>query len=492
MQILVAHMSAECNEHISHIADLNEFLLLYNDECIEAMHIREVFEKHNVSVIPAIFADLAPNGMIKKEAYEVIADVITEKIQANLDTLDGIYLQLHGASGILGLHTISGEYDLIKRIRNITGKHMPIAVVMDPHGNLTKKFAKQVNIIRCYRESPHSDQIECEQLVAEMMIDLLNNQRCMNPIVRKLPIMVGGERSVSAYEPMRTINMMLDNAEKDPRVLSCSYHVGYIRHDDDTLGAAVTVIPNTPNDMMFCEHIADVIAEYAWMHRYEFQFHGNYDEPDIALQKALKFEGKAIDGKTAVISDSGDNCGAGGYGQNTVMLQECLKQNLYDKHILIAGINDIQAHRYLQDKQIGDAVSFSLGIGEDELSKPVEIEGTLYKIGNQVYGLTQNQSVGKAFTIRLKDRNIDIIILDHNVQYGTLPQFEQAGVNFHDYDIVIVKMGYLDTYLIPETAYHIMALTDGPTNQRSEHIIFKKIFRPMWPIDDIHNLIYIE
>lgn len=53
-------------------------------------------------------------------------------------------------------------------------------------------------------------------------------------------------------------------------------------------------------------------------------------------------------------------------------------------------------------------------------------------------------------------------------------------------------MGYLDTYLIPETAYHTMSLTDGPTIQRSENIPFKRIYRPMWLIDDIGNLSYIE
>ena len=73
-----------------------------------------------------------------------------------------------------------------------------------------------------------------------------------------------------------------------------------------------------------------------------------------------------------------------------------------------------------------------------------------------------------------------------------MEQFHAAGLKFHDYDIVVVKMGYLDTYLIPETAYHIMALTDGPTIQRSEKIPFKKIHRPMWPMDDVNNLEYIE
>lgn len=492
MKVFIAHMTAECNEHISHTVDLNEFLLLYGEECIDAMHIRTVFEEKRIQIIPSIYASLHPNGMIKREAYEFIANKIINDLKENLKEIDGIYLQLHGASGVVGLDKISAEHDLIHRIREVVGKYMPIAVVMDPHGNLTNEFAEEVNIVRCYRESPHSDQIETEQLIAEKFINLLENRRKMKPVVLKLPIMVGGERSVSAKEPMCTINRLLNEAEKDERVFSCSYHVGYIRHDDDKLGAAVTVIPDTYKDEPYCMQVAEKIANYAWEHRHEFKFSGNFDEPDVAVKKAVEFKGKAIEGKTAVITDSGDNCGAGGYGQNTYMLRELLNHDLCEKKVLIAGINDKNAHSYLKTKQIGDQVIFDLGINENEGSKAVHIQGEVIAEGDAVFGLTHEHHVGKAYTVRIENTTIDVMVLDHNVQYGTMSQFEKAGVHFHDYDIVVVKMGYLDTYLIPETAYHIMALSDGPTNQRSETIPFKRIARPMWPIDEFDELEYIK
>ena len=87
--------------------------------------------------------------------------------------------------------------------------------------------------------------------------------------------MVGGERSVSLYVYL-FINAMLDEAERDERVFSCSYHVGYIRHDDDKLGAAVVVVPNTPADRAWCEEVAERVSRYAWEHRHEFQFTGNF------------------------------------------------------------------------------------------------------------------------------------------------------------------------------------------------------------------------
>lgn len=486
MKVLIAHMTAECNEHISHTIGLDEFNILCGEECIEAMHIKDVFEKHDITLIPAIFAGAHPNGMIKKEAFDFIANKILTMIKDNLKDLDGIYLQLHGASGVVDLDCVSGEHYLLNEIRKIVGKHMPIAMVMDPHGNLTNELGEKLNIVRCYRESPHSDQIDTERIVAEKFIELLENRRPMKPIIKKIPIMVGGERSVSAKEPMLSINRMLDEAEKDPRVFSASYHVGYIRHDDDKLGAAITIIPNEQKDIECCEQVACKIAEYAWNHKEEFKFSGNYDEPDESVKKAIAFEGK-----TAVITDSGDNCGAGGAGQNTVILREFLKQNPAKK-VLIAGINDKKAHKFLENYKLNDHVEFDLGCNEDELSKSVHISGVVKAVGQQKYGLGTGYVVGTAYTVHIDDTGIDVIVLDHNIQYGNMDQFHVAGLEFHDYDIVVVKMGYLDTYLIPETAYHIMALTDGPTIQRSEKIPFKKIYRPMWPIDNIEKFEYIE
>lgn len=43
-QVLVAHFSAECNEHVSHQADLGEFRLLYGQESINAIGVRDIFE----------------------------------------------------------------------------------------------------------------------------------------------------------------------------------------------------------------------------------------------------------------------------------------------------------------------------------------------------------------------------------------------------------------------------------------------------------------
>ena len=77
---------------------------------------------------------------------------------------------------------------------------------MDPHGNLSEELVSKVNILRCYRHSPHTDAEETFQFVAEKFVELLKNRRNIRPVYRKVPIIIGGEKSVSLDEPMVSIN----------------------------------------------------------------------------------------------------------------------------------------------------------------------------------------------------------------------------------------------------------------------------------------------
>lgn len=77
-------------------------------------------------------------------------------------------------------------------------------------------------------------------------------------------------------------------------------------------------------------------------------------------------------------------------------------------------------------------------------------------------GLGQLRPVGKYAVVHIDGATIDVHVMPKAIQCGTMELFKAAGMDYHIYDIVVVKMGYLDTYLIPETAYHTMSLTDGP------------------------------
>ena len=53
------------------------------------------------------------------------------------------------------------------------------------------------------------------------------------------------------------------------------------------------------------------------------------------------------------------------------------------------------------------------------------------------------------------------------------------------YDLIIVKQGYLYPELKAMAANYVMALTDGACMQRTEKLTYKKVSRPIYPLDAI-------
>ena len=57
--------------------------------------------------------------------------------------------------------------------------------------------------------------------------------------------------------------------------------------------------------------------------------------------------------------------------------------------------------------------------------------------------------------------------------------------DWDDYDVIVVKQGYIFPELKAKGKLCVMSLTDGATPQDTASIPFKQIQRPMFPIDQI-------
>ena len=105
-------------------------------------------------------------------------------------------------------------------------------------------------------------------------------------------------------------------------------------------------------------------------------------------------------------------------------------------------------------------------------------------ISQSQYHYGDQTAIGSCVTVRLKDRPIDIVIAQKAVSFAEKAQYDYAGIDM-DYDVIVVKQGYLYPELKQAANYFVMSLTDGATNQRTEKIKYQKILRPMYPIDAI-------
>lgn len=480
MKVMVGHFSSESNEHSVSKMTFDKFIFKFGEEALDALHVRDIFEDEEIELIPAIVAIGHPHGPVTKDAFDFIYSRFIQTVKEHLHEIDGIYLFLHGASQVIDLPGGSAEHAIVRGIRQEVGPHLPIAVCMDPHGNLSDELVDNVQILRCYRESPHVDAIETKRFVARELVDLLHHREDIHPVYYRIPVIIGGERSVSFVEPVKSFNKLCDEAEKDGRIRSASYHVGYLRHDGDKLGNSVVVVPQTKKDTEFAREWALKIRDYVYSRRDDFEFYGNVAEPDEALRQVVEYEGRPT-----FIQDSGDNVGSGADGFSTLLLRKILNlKDFHDKEFLVSGIVDQAAHQYLKGKAVGDSVNFTLGKDYDELSEPVTVKGRLIAKGLGSKAYRKKTDIGAVYTVKFDDYPVSVIVEYDAIQYLMPEQYEESGLNMADYDVFVVKQGYISEEFRTICAHYCMALTPGPTYQRSERLEFKRIARPMWPYDE--------
>lgn len=481
MKVLMGSFTLESNEHVGGLTELDSFNLEFGEDLISSMHVGDIFKDNGIEIVPSLFADGHSAKVLSKESYQYIHDKIIRTVKENIDDLDGIYLFLHGASKVEDLAEGSGERELLKNIRKITGPYLPIAVVMDPHGNLTEEYVSNMTIGRSYRESPHTDIVETYRIVAEKFVDLLKNKKSLNPQYKKLPFVLGGERSVSTDEPMISINKKLDAIEKDERILSASFHVGYLRHDNYAAGSGLIVVPSDNQYLDYAKEVLDELYDYCVSKYDEFHYHGNAMDVEEAITSSIEKDYKHI-----VVTDSGDNVTSGATGENTYLLKKYLELEEYnDKKILFSAITDNALFNKVKKYKSEEYFEIDLGAGGEYLKQTVTLDVKIINKGTlqQTFGDTNNY--GGTITLTVRDKPIDIVLISESISFADYHQFEAANINMKEYNLIIVKQGYIFPDLKDYCDYSIMALTDGATNQKTENIVFKQIMRPMLPFDEL-------
>lgn len=480
MNVLVGQFVTESNANIPMKNQMNNYVVAFGEECVKKMHIGDVFADAGISVIPAIYADGGASGVISREAFDYIEACFVRAAKEHLDEIDGVYLMLHGASEVEGLG--SGDHHILASLREVLGPYIPIAVACDPHGNLCKEYVEATTLIRSYRESPHTDSRATVRKVAGMLCDLLKNRQNIHSVYRKLPLILGGEQSVSTDEPVKSINAYMDELEKDPRILSASWHVGYIRHDSPVAGCGVVVVPSTEADQDYAGEVADRLAGYIWDKRHEFHYTGLTAMPDEALKMALEFSGKPV-----FITDSGDNTTSGATGWNTYILRQVLAVDGLKKRFLFSNICDPETCRQLETLEIGEKAHITLGVNHDEMSKSVELDVTVKAKGTlRGYMMHPHDAdYGYAVTVSVDGLPIDIAVASTRQTMAEQHQFVGAGLDWDEYDVIVVKQGYIFPELKAKGKLSVMSLTLGATPQDTKIIPFKRIMRPMYPIDNI-------
>ena len=386
---------------------------------------------------------------------------------------DGLFLDIHGAMSVVGLDDAEGDF--ISRIREVVGYQTLISTSMDLHGNVSKKLAKESDIITCYRMAPHEDAMESKQRALENLLDRLENGKG-KPAFKAwipIPILLPGEKTSTRIEPGKSLYAKIDPITKKQGVLDAAIWIGYAWADEPRNHAVVMV---TGDDQTEVVESAEVLARSFWEARDEFVFVA----PTATLEESMKMALQS-DKKPFVISDMGDNPTAGGAGDVTWTIQEILKKAEFrsanGKTLIYASLPGPEFVEKAVNAGVGAQVEGLAGASvDDRYAPPIKLKGEI----TAIYKGDKNAEI----EVVVKVGSASIIVTKKRKPYHKVSDFTNLGLNPKEADILVVKIGYLVPELYDIRGDWIMALTPGGVDQDLERLDYRRINRPMFPLDE--------
>lgn len=472
-RIAVVGIAIESSAYAAHRADYRDFPVLTGQALLdryaflaEGEPLREAAEW-----LPVFMARAIPGGAVRREVYEDFKERIVSGLR-EAGRVDGVYFDIHGAMSVVGLDDAEG--DLVTAVRGVVGDEALIAAPMDLHGNMSETLALALDLPTCYRLAPHEDAWETKERSAARLVEWLGREEKPKTAWVRVPILLPGEKTSTRVEPARTLYAQLDEVEKSEGVSDLGIWIGYAWADEPRCHATVMV---TGDDEGVIVAEAERIAGELWDARDGFAFVGPPGSLDEAVAAALAHTGE----RPYLISDSGDNPGAGGSGDVTWTLTRLLAMPELTGEdapvAYVASVFDAGAIEQLASLGIGDAVDVTAGARVDHrVAEPVRITGTLESFHHG------DPAAGRIAVIRVG--GIRAIVTEFRKAFHDVADFRALGLEPEDADIVVTKIGYLEPTLYDVAKGWTLALTPGPVDQDLERLGHERIVRPMFPYDE--------
>lgn len=465
-RIFLAGFSLESNTYTPNKTQTTDFSILRGNEIIEELECAKYLLNKGYTLVPSVLATAEPNGVITFGAYQSIVNEILDSLP-NDESIDGVLLILHGAMQVEFIN--SGEAFLVSQIREIVGASVPVSIVLDMHANVSLTLSRLSNIIVGYRTAPHVDIEQCYMTAAKLLDRALTEGVLPWTMSIKIPMTLPGEFAVTDYYPAKYVVEQLCEMDKLDNVWCSSYFTGMTWSDCSHGRSTIVVSGCGENRDSICQAMRN-LAEKIWDARYDFKMGMEGLDPEEAVETAIKDSSKLV-----FISDSGDNTTAGGSGDNAFMLKTLLDKGA--KNTLVAGIMDSAAVSACANAGIDSVIKLSIG-GEADLNS------TRIVVDNVRVRAIHYNLEGNADSVLVSIEGVDVIINSKRICFTSVEVLEEYGADYRNYHIIVVKLGYLFPELSKVKGRSIIALTKGTTMLDVRYINYKKLKRPLYPLED--------
>ncbi len=388
-------------------------------------------EDPEVELVPLFFARLVPMGAITAEAIDVLIGRVVGAIRDN-GPWDAVLLPQHGAAVSETWPDADGE--LVRRVRETVGPHVPIGQALDMHGNISQQMVQSADITTVYQTNPHIDTFAQALLCARLTLQMVRGKIQPTTALEMPPLVVNILCQGTSDTPLADLLRQAEVQRHRPGVLSVSVVLGYPYADVAEMGMSFIAV--TDNNQALADDVAHQLALAAWDMRAALNQGGT--PVDEALRRA-----QAAPRGPVVLFDVGDNVGGGSPGDSTHILHAARRLGVRD---LLQAVYDPQAVQLAQAVGVGGQLKANVGGKTDTrhgASFPVQATVTAlsdgkYEETGPTHGGFRFFDDGPSCALRTDD-GFTLVLTSRRAGSSSLQQFRVLGIEPLDMKIVVAK-----------------------------------------------------
>jgi microcystin degradation protein MlrC len=401
---------------------------------VQALKKLERRERTTIDAVPLLSAWAVPSGPLTSECFDTLVDTMCQKLRQAMaqGDLDGVYLSLHGAMNVNGLllgPAQTPESEIVRRVREVVGDVMPVAVSLDLHGNVGADLIAHSTFIQGYQTNPHRDHAAVGARCARVLVDTVLGRVAPRMVWRSLPMILGGGNTVDFLKPLRGVFQRLHHYDAQPGILGTTLMTvhPWNRHPELGWSVLVAVDDKTPGSLTAGNSAADTLADMAWAVRDQLPPTMKSPADAIARARSRTFLRKT---GVVVMSDASDVVSAGSPGENTALVKALIEAPDLVSYCTVRD-PELVASLWAEQRKVGDVVDVTLG------QKLDPSRGTRLSVSATIEGMGSSHGMGRRAVLAIA--SVKLLVVEGPAMAVKPAYYAEAGLNPWKADVVVVK-----------------------------------------------------
>ena len=464
-RILIGALFQETNDFHPNDTLYEDFNILRGDELFKDRDgvvggAVDIFsEREGLDIVPTYSATMGAGGTITHQCFERISSELLDALEKNKNSIDGVYLNLHGA--MAAENEKDPEGFILQEVRRIVGHQVPVVASFDMHGTITRRMLSNMDGCSILHTYPHIDWYETGARAASVLLRILDGA---DPVIASvyIPTMVRGDELKTATGVHGTFIRYIKRLEERDDVLAGGIMLGHPPTDCPEQGSRVILI--TDRNRSLAEKEALHIGQSFWNMRSHMQcvLHSVED----GIQIAAKSEG------TVIFADAADATSSGAPGTSNAILKGFLKSD-YDGKVLFPIRDDLAVEKAMEEG-VGKVIVVPLGGTRDPRFKPLDVTVTVEVLG-------RHDDIPIAV---LKCDNITIFVAASGPLLCDRWMYPAFGQDPKSFDIVVKKLPHTPDEWYDDWAERTLTIdVPGAASPNIQTLDHQFVTRPIYPLD---------